>query len=162
MYLYNIGYGTYEESEHVQLMHSERFSEQELHLKVVAAIIRVLQKIVDGHKFKRTINGKEYDSNPLVTERGVSFQEIFEPVIDELKLDGFVKVTFETQWSTFGWPSLTDPSDWRTQRDEVNEVADLIPAELKDKINELGKKQEAALETLLRQRAEQRAKDSKP
>lgn len=126
MFIYNVGYGSYEESEYTQLMFNELLTPEQLHKYVSDAVIRVLTDIT---------NNKE-----ISMYNGLSYQEIHELVIDELKTVGFQEIKFAAEWSCFGWPSLTDNEDWSGQRDKVlDQLFNEIPEDIKIKINKMSK-----------------------
>jgi hypothetical protein len=128
MFIYNVGYGSYEESEYTQLMFYRELTPDQLHKYVSDAIIRVLTNIT---------NNKYED---LYMYDGISCQEIHEHVIEELKTVGFQEITFTAKWSCFGWPSLTNNEYWSGQRDEVlDKLFNEIPDDLKTQINEMSK-----------------------
>ena len=125
MYIYNVGFGSYEESEYAQLAFDQELTPDQLHEYVSQAIIKVLSDIVE--------------SNPRrISYDGVSYQDIHEDVIRELKTVGFQEIKFNAEWSCFGWPSLTDQDSWSGQRDDtLDRLYREIPEELKTQINRL-------------------------
>lgn len=101
MYIYNIGYHSYEENEDVQLYHKQKFGKEDFDNIVIKATCNVLKK----HDLKK---GNE-----------ITFQCIFYPIIDDLiKNFGFNEVKFTAKFSVFGWADLMDEKDWENDRDE--------------------------------------------
>lgn len=129
---YKVGYGSYEESQFAELIHEAQYSAEELHAIVVKAIIRVLEGVIS----------KKYD--PFLMDDGISYEEVHEFLIEELKADGFKEVQYQAEWSCFGWPSITDADSWKGQRgDMLDRIFSEIPDELKAEINARGKKRRA-------------------
>lgn len=101
MYIYNIGYNSYEESEDVQLYHEQKFSKKEFENIVIKATINVLKS--------RKIKKGEH----------VTFQRILHCVVKELIRNvGFKKVEFTAGFNVFGWANILDKKDWEDDRDE--------------------------------------------
>jgi len=127
MFTYKIGYGSYEESEFVELQHENEYNDELLHEIVVQAIKTVLSDLAQTDEY--------------YGEAGPNYQDIHDQVIGELILNhGFQKVEYRTTWSVFGWPSLTDPKDWQDQRDEtLNKIFNALPISLIDKLNDKAK-----------------------
>ncbi len=117
MYIYNVGYDTYEESEHVQLYHKNKFSNREFKEKVKTAVVNILNKTKIKDKEK------------------ISFQSIFDEVIEELvKNFGFKEVKFDAEFGVFGWADILDKEDWKDVRgEELNELTDFVCTKLKRK-----------------------------
>jgi len=101
--LYNIGYGTHEESESTQMLHKRKFSKSELRDIVAKATIEA---------------AKEYFESEFGSDEHLSFQQIYDSVIKQMKKMGFKEAKFEAEFSIFGWPNLLDEKDWEGQRDE--------------------------------------------
>lgn len=117
MYLYNLSYDTYEESEYIQLSHKHKYSDKEFKKIVRTATNNIITKI-------KTKENKR-----------ISFQDIIEDVAEELiKNFGFKRVKFDAEFSIFGWADILDKSDWKEVRDEeLNKLTDFINTELKKK-----------------------------
>jgi nicotinamidase-related amidase len=128
MHLYKFGYGSYEDSMFTEIFHIKQFSEQEFSDITTNAIIRVLQGVID----------KKYD--PYIHEDGLSYEDIHDFVLEELKLDGFEEIKYQAEWSCFGWPSLVDKSSWGSQRGpELNKLFWKIPEDIRYEILKLGR-----------------------
>jgi hypothetical protein len=127
VYLYRVGYGSYEDSEYFELMHADKLSCEYLHKVVVQCINGVLKDIISG-KIKICL-----------MEDGVSYEDINEDVINKMiQFYGFKKVEYQAKWSVFGWPSITCDKSWGEQRGDVLiRVTEEIPQDIKDKINEM-------------------------
>jgi len=128
MFTYKIGYGSYEESEFVELQHENEYSNDQLHEIVVQAIKAVLADVIQTDEY--------------FVESGPSYQHIHDQVIEKLLSEhGFRKVEYRATWSVFGWPSLTDPKDWQGQRDDVlDKIFGALPISLIDAVNDKAKK----------------------
>lgn len=99
-YLYNIGYDTYEESDHRQFWHTEKFTAEQIE----EIIAEVLIPLLKGSKLE------EWES---------SFQDFFYLLVEGLEKRGFVPVKFEADVSYFGWSGLLR-NNWEGQDDETN------------------------------------------
>ncbi len=98
MYIYNIGYHTYEESESVQLYHEKKYTKEEFESITTEAVGRVLK---------------------AVSKDKVTFQSILFDVVEELtKNFGFTRVKFTSEFNVFGWADILDGKDWEDDRDE--------------------------------------------
>lgn len=129
MYVYKVGWGSYEESEYTELYHDQRFTDEDLEKMVFDAVINVLSEIVKS----------DFDKICL-REDGIAYEEIHSKVVTVLQeKHGFTKVQYQASWSIFGWPSLTDKNSWRGQRDEpLDRLYESIPKDVRDAINEMG------------------------
>lgn len=132
MYLYKFGYHSYEDSGRIVLSSETQYSDQEFKQMIFDATNNVLKNII--------INNSNH---VYLSEDGVSFSEIWELVASELEAKGFSPVKYQTEWSCFGWPSITNGTDWNDQRGlELTELTNNIPIELKNTINKLGEERE--------------------
>jgi hypothetical protein len=116
MHIYNVGYGTREESDYFQLCHKQKFSKGEFELIVAAAVTKVLK----GMKPKE--------------RRKATFQKILYSVVDGLTKEGFTRVKFDAEFDVFGWAEILDEKDWAIDRDEqLNFLTKTVSKELKKK-----------------------------
>jgi hypothetical protein len=93
MYIYNIGYGTMEESNYFQYSHTNKFSEEQL------------RKMVEDGLFEASII-KDKDWTCFLTRiEDLTDCKIFR---NYLESKGFIRVKFEAQVSLFGWNDLKD------------------------------------------------------
>ncbi len=114
MHIYNIGYGTCEESDYIQIYHKQKFTKSEFETIVAGVVIKVLR----GMK-------------PMERKR-VTFQKILYPVLQELTKKGFSRVKFDAEFDVFGWARILDENDWGTDRDEqLNFLTRNVSKELK-------------------------------
>lgn len=115
MYLYSIGYGSYEESHYVQYWHERKLSEQELSDLVVDCMVETIEHYA-GRFEENGYNEDMFHSS----EEGPSFQEILESEVFEQSLQyrGFKTVEFEAKFNIFGWPSAMDDTSWRSDTEE--------------------------------------------
>lgn len=118
MYLYKIGYGSYEESCFVSFTHEKRFTHDELTKIIGEATVKAIkkQKTQEHH----TVH---------------NFQDVFKDykdndVIHILQSDyGFVAIEYDEFWSCFGWPSIFVKKDWGSDRDEnLDAITDAVLA----------------------------------
>jgi len=116
MYIYNIGYDSYEETEYVQLYHKNKYKNKEFEEMIMKAVVNVLSK----QKIKKS--------------EIISFQDIFSDLIEELiKNFGFKKVKFDSKFNVFGWTNILDKEDWKNIRDEkLNKLTDYIKSRKKN------------------------------
>lgn len=114
MFIYNLGYHTYEESEYIQLYHNKKFNKKEFEKIVIKATITILKKY-------------EIKSTEIVT-----FQDILYDVVEELiKNFGFKKVKFSSEFNVFGWANILNEKDWEYNRDEqLNKLTKAVKKEL--------------------------------
>ena len=101
MSFYDVGYDTYEESEHIQLAHEKVFSQDEFDKLVIQATIAVLKR------------------EKSLRKEHVSFQDILHDVVEELTMKrGFRRLKFDARFVVFGWPSIRDKTDWNHDREK--------------------------------------------
>ncbi len=97
MYIYKIGYGSYEESEFIELSHKEKFSKLEMEEWYTKA-------------FEWAILEKKKD--PEATYYSFTFQHLLSLAADWLVTQGFSRVVYESITSTFGWANTLNPRSW--------------------------------------------------
>lgn len=109
MYLYKIGYYSYEETDYAELKHEQSFSKSQITEMVAEAIIDILTRRTKDDYYH-------------------SYQDFHERVIKWLvEHKGFVEVEYDTVWSEFGWGSVFCGKDWDRDRDtELNRLAALL------------------------------------
>ena len=131
MYVYDIGYGSPEDSKYSQVCHELQYSKEELHQVVMKAIESVLTDILEE---------TEFHCNVYLNEEGVSYDQIHPLVIGKLIMNfGFKQLNYTATWNCFGWASVTMDS-WENYKDDTNKrILKELPDELKNKINELGR-----------------------
>lgn len=96
MHIYNFGYYSHEESEYIQLYHSNKFTQKEFE----DIVFNSTAKIINENDGKDT-----------------SFEHIFNAVMEDLiKNQGFMQVNFDAEFSIFGWPHILDKEDWKGER----------------------------------------------
>ncbi len=127
-YIYRVGYGSYEESEFAYLCNDECLDKYQLSYMVECAVNDVLKDIID-----RNIN------ITIVNENGPSYQNIHDIVIKKLlEKYNFEEIKIQSKWNCFGWPSITDYTDWGEQRDDtLNKLCDSIDEDIKHDINKM-------------------------
>ena len=100
MYIYSMGYHTYEESDNIQLYHEKKFSKKKFEDIVTKATVNVLKE----PEFKK--------------DKHISFQDIIYDIAEELiKNFGFKEVKFTADFNIFGWANILDEEDWKRDRD---------------------------------------------
>jgi hypothetical protein len=116
-FVYDIGYGTCEESQYWQYMHEEKFTSDEI------------QKIVEDCLFEviEYVSGLKTEPRDLMNrlhflESGPSFQGLMgTPKFHErLKKRGFKAIEFEAKCNLFGWASAIKPGDWDCHADSTD------------------------------------------
>lgn len=114
MYLYDVGYGTYEESSFRQWQHAQKFSKEELAAKVEEALWLALYAIAS-----RTPKQREAEYI-FVGEDGITFQHLLgtDQFVAAMEQLGFTQVQFQASWSVFGWASTISTDSWRSTTDE--------------------------------------------
>jgi len=120
MYLYNIGYGTCEESEYHQFYHTTKYTDEELEDIVVQCFCEIIE--YSAGRFDET--GDHDNPRLWVNEKGIKFSELMgEPIFNELlEKKGFKQVEFVARFSCFGWASAMLPGDWKSWASEKNET----------------------------------------
>lgn len=108
MKIYKIGYSTMEESNYSELQHEDTFTKDQITEMIAEGIIDLLKK-----------DKKLYIHN---------FQSIMGGVLTYLiEEKGFKKIEYDLIWNTFGWPSLFDNEDWKSERDEqLIKIAEIL------------------------------------
>jgi hypothetical protein len=127
-FVYKVGYGSPEDSECAELTNDAPLDPVQLKYVIHKAVISVLEDI---------ISGKIIDV--YLHENGPSYGELHKHVVQKLIDEhGFEPVTYDGEWSCFGWPSVTDESDWKGQRDhDLELLCKVIPEDIKDEINRI-------------------------
>jgi len=116
MFIYDVGYGTYEESENIQVMHEKRFTEKQFNKIIEDCLLAVLIKI--GKPKSKFNHEREPSFQELLTKmsfkknRKTGEGERYHYFMKELEKQGFREVQFEQKWSVFGWASAINPKDW--------------------------------------------------
>jgi hypothetical protein len=115
MYIYDMGYYTYEESDYHQICHEQKYNDKEFEEIVIKAAINIL---------------KEKETKK---EERISFQDILHDVVEELiKNFGFKEVKFTVRHYIFGWPNILDEKDWKGDRGkELNQLTKRIKEVIK-------------------------------
>jgi len=101
LYLYNIGYGTCEESADWQYYHREKYTEEQLTQIVEDCLLVVLLEK------KKPFSKWEHQQHP-------SFQDLMgeEAFHKELQKRGFQHIRFESHFYCFGWMQADVPDSW--------------------------------------------------
>lgn len=123
MFAYKVGYGSYEESRFAELLHKSKYSDEEIHKIVIKCIIKVLDDVVSGKH------------DVYISDEGISYDDIHEHVIDEMRQFGFEEIRYQSEWTCFGWASITNSDSWKRERGKtLDRVVSEIPEELKQRI----------------------------
>ncbi len=106
-YLYDIGYGTHEESEYIQWRHDEKFTIAQLKEIVTDALCAALL-------------AKRDPASAYSHERHPTFQDLMgsDTFISALVARGFSRVDFEASFYVFGWAAADVPGDWSKRGQE--------------------------------------------
>jgi hypothetical protein len=131
-YIYEIGYGSYEESDFTQLTHTKKFTGEEIKNLVHKVIKEILLSITidnNGSSIFATVNHmsfsgyaeKDYkESKKLGGHKykyHITFEDLHSVVVEKLIKDhGFKPMQFETCYSMFGWGGLFD-TEWEQDED---------------------------------------------
>ncbi len=123
-YIYNIGYGTCEESDYFQLCHEIKYSQREFE----KIIVKIVMKEFKGHKVEK--------------DEKISFQDILYRLVEELtKNFGFKRVKFTAEFNVFGWANLLDKKDWEEDRNiQLNMLTNAIEKVTKKSKNKCERK----------------------
>jgi len=106
-YVYNVGYGTCEESDFVQWIHAEQFSEDELSVIVEDCLIAALKKLA-------------HPKSEYLHQRSPSFQDLMESTQFHaaMRKHGFARLRFVAAFSVFGWAEALDKGSWASHTDD--------------------------------------------
>lgn len=106
--IYNIGYGTCEESEYIQYHHTEKFTHEELRV-IVADCMFVVLNILADDEYRGGLKGE----GPQFAD--IMMNERFEK---ELEKRGFTRLKFEGNAGVFGWAGSLKVGSWKEYSDE--------------------------------------------
>lgn len=107
-YLYNIGYGSCEESCYIQLWHKDKFTVEQLEDLYFQAAKKII--LSDDKIGFIDICDEEYI---------VSFQDLNDIVLDLfVKEYGFEAVEFQARLNYFGWVNIFNSKSWKDYADE--------------------------------------------
>jgi len=122
MYIYDIGYGSYEESQYWQYIHKEKFTEKQLRLIVGDCIFEVIEYL---SRLKRRPTNRMNWVHFL--EDGPTFQDImYTPRFhDALKKRGFKPIEIEAETHVFGWASCIR-NNWKDPVDSSDSTRLII------------------------------------
>jgi len=128
MYLYKVGFYSYEENSYAILSHENKF--ESLDDFMLEAVTHVLEKIA------KNVGGRIY-----IGPHGPEYEYIHKEVIEYLINNfGFKEVDYQATWSVFGWASLTDNSSWEYDRDDqLQELTERLPKDLVERLNKITK-----------------------
>jgi hypothetical protein len=117
MYIYELGYGSYEDSEYTQLSHEEEFTQEEFEEKIQAsikdALIRWIDKEEDGVIYRM------HEANPHI-----GFDRLHTYVSEILcEKFGFAKLEFQAKFSLFGWDDLLKGDGFNRAEEEPGHKA---------------------------------------
>jgi alpha-amylase/alpha-mannosidase (GH57 family) len=103
MFTYNIGYGSYEESEYTYLMHEKKYTFEEFRDMIEQCAVEVITQGLAKQE-------PEYIHN---------YQDIHTDVVKLLITKyGFKQLITTVEWTVFGWASMfTTTKDWKDARD---------------------------------------------
>lgn len=107
-YLYQVGYGTCEESQYWSFQHRERLTEEQLTEMVRESMFAVLDKVAGNFK------DSGLQDSLHVGKKGATHQEVMgHPHFREaMQAHGFKEVKYMESFNLFGWSSCIDPDDW--------------------------------------------------
>jgi len=145
-YLYELGYGTYEESEYSQIQHEKEFTQEEFENMVLKCVVKAAKEAHDesvndfnspeskkekaeGACFNRK-NGDEFmyeiciESLMHMHDASLTYQSLHDRVTELMIEDfGFI-MAHKTATIVFsGWPDLADENDWDQSEHEPNRTA---------------------------------------
>ena len=124
-FIYEVGYGTCEESNYMQFLHENKLSEKQLSKYVEECIVAVLPKMIKPRSEFEHIRTPSFqrviDFQLPIRKKGqlVKLRHLF---VEEMRKRDFKVLGFEQKWSIFGWASALDPTDWSayTDKNHVN------------------------------------------
>lgn len=145
-YIYELGYGTYEESAYAQIQHDKEFTQDEFNNMVFACVVKAAKEAHDecvndfnsheskiekaqGAMFNRK-NGDEFmyeiciESLTQMRGESLTYQHLHDRVVELMIKDfGFGSVHKTVSISFFGWSDLADENDWDQSEHEPNRTA---------------------------------------
>ena len=145
-YVYSVGYGSYEESEYVQITHDKKFTIEQLREMINNTVKKMILNIsVDEHGYTSLGYGDDgYGFQNEVTYR-IDFPDMmYRGLIDNLCTDyGFQRLVFECGYDVWGWANIFD-NDWDSETNDedtksLRALAQNDP-DIKNKIEEVVKK----------------------
>ena len=106
MYVYEIGYGSHENSAWVMFYHEKKLSQKQLSKLVEDCLLAVLVKVVKP-------------KSAFEHERDPSFETLMDrpEFLIELQKRGFQKIRPDQHWGVFGWACAIDTNDWKHDTD---------------------------------------------
>jgi len=115
LHVYNIGYGTCEESSRWQYFHTDEFTDAQLREIVIECMVDALAMDADHEPASQ--------GDPMFVgihpgDKGPRYADIMESTFfhNALRARKFIKVKFQAAVSFFGWASAVDGSDWGAYR----------------------------------------------
>jgi hypothetical protein len=145
-YLYELGYGTYEESEYSQIQHEKEFTQEEFNDMVLKCVVKAAKEVFDeavndfnspeskkekaeGACFNRK-HGDEFmyeiciETLMYMHEARLTYQSLHKRVTELMTEDfGFVVAPKTATISFFGWSDLANENDWEQNEHEPNRTA---------------------------------------
>lgn len=140
MYFYTVGYGSYEDSGNISLVHRKEYTEEEFENMVKECAKIVTEQYLYKEKEKRIKDKERLQftlefNDPLK----VDFSDIYEKVADLLCIKyTFKKLKYTQRYSVFGWANLVGENNWEEESDEkLNKLKEylsdiIIPETLED------------------------------
>lgn len=137
MYLYKVGYYSYEECQYYEYSHETEYSKDEFYDICRKCIVKVAKKFVS--KFD------DPDAHVYMSENGFRFADIAKEDLDEeMAAKGFTRVKYKACYALDGWDSLCNDTKFNSMLDAENEesykLAELMPKSLKKKALAIGKR----------------------
>lgn len=131
MYSYEIGYGSYEDSNYIQLTHEKQFTEEEFDEMVYACVESVMEevKIQCAIPRKKLLNKTESEHPYIGWYCGydesfhLNFEAIHELVAEYMcsKFD-FKPLKFQQRFNVFGWCNLNNSEHFRADTRNVPRI----------------------------------------
>lgn len=142
MFVYSIGYYSFEESHYFQMMHEERFSEEQLEEKVLACLPDLVKRIWNDKLYNDWMDPDDDERAVHVAQSRlrIDFPDVMRGCYacsdEEIKASledllcerfGFIPVVFETTYHRFGWGDLV-AGDWDYEDHDEAARARLVAA----------------------------------
>lgn len=102
MYIYSVGYNSYEECPYTVLIHEKKFTKKQFNNIIAEGVVEVAKKMKKKKEFLH------------------SFEDIYRQGLIEwlIKNKNFKTLKYHLEWSTFGWGSLFDDKYWENDIDK--------------------------------------------
>ena len=113
MYIYELGFGSCEESRYWQLYHEKQYSEKQFDRIVLECLKETIRKLADAKRIRHV-------DRVWMDKDGPNFSELLNSKVfrNAILARGFTLVKFEAGCYMFGWASAIKKGDWKEYSSE--------------------------------------------